>query len=86
MFLKIVLKTPVPESNPIQDGGGQKASPPHYQFFPCIFYKRRNFRLLVLTLLKNWCKISSLYLVPVPNYLAWTKTTPQKVFFLVKSL
>ena len=22
MFLKIVLKTPVPESNPIQDGGG----------------------------------------------------------------
>ena len=28
MFLKIVLKTPVPESNPIQDGGGQKAFPP----------------------------------------------------------
>ena len=36
----------------------------------------------VATLLTDWCKISSLYLVPtVPNYWAWTKTTPQKKRF-----
>ena len=35
----------------------------------------------------HWCKISSSYLVPVPSYWTWTKTTSQKkVFFLVKSL
>ena len=31
-----------------------------------------------LTLLTHWCKISRPYLVPVPNYWTWTKTTPQK--------
>ena len=34
MFLKIVLKTPVPESNPIQDGGGKKPPPPTTSFSP----------------------------------------------------
>ena len=34
MFLQIVLKTPVPESNPIQDGGGKKPSPPTTSFSP----------------------------------------------------
>ena len=29
----------------------------------------------------HWCKISSLYLVPVPNYWTWTKTTGQKKRF-----
>ena len=29
----------------------------------------------------NWCKVSSLYLVAVPNYGTWTKTTPQKMWF-----
>ena len=37
-----------------------------------------NLRLLVLNILPHWCKISSLYLVPIPNYWTWTKTTPQK--------
>ena len=41
------------------------------KFFPC--NKRRHqslktFWLFVLTLFPDWCKISSLYLVPVPNY------------------
>ena len=31
--------------NPIQDGGGQKATPPSHQFFPCNFHKRRNWPL-----------------------------------------
>ena len=39
------------------------------------------FWLLVLTLLLPWCKISSSYLVSVPNYWTWTKTTPQKKRF-----
>ena len=30
--------------NPTQDGGGQKAPPPH-QFFPCNFHKHRNWPL-----------------------------------------
>ena len=36
------------------------------------------FWLLVLILLPHWCKISRPYLLPVPNYWTWTKTTPQK--------
>ena len=28
--------------------------------------------------LPNWCKISIVYLVLVPNYWTWSKTTPQK--------
>ena len=37
----------------------------------------KTFWILVLTIFPHWCKISSLYLVPVPNYWTWTKTTPQ---------
>ena len=37
--------------------------------------------LLVLNLLPHWCKIASLYLVPVRNYWTWTKITPQKKQF-----
>ena len=58
--------------NPIQDGGEGSS----YQFFPL-----KTFWLLVLTLLPYWCKISRLYLVPVPNYWTWTKTTLQKKWF-----
>ena len=36
---------------------------------------------LVLTLFPHWCKISSSYLMSVPNYWTWTKTTPQKKWF-----
>ena len=39
------------------------------------------FWLLVFILLPHWCKISRLYLVPVPNYWAWSKTTHQKKWF-----
>ena len=38
----------------------------------------KTFWFLVLTLLTDWCKISSLYLELVPNYWTWTKITPQK--------
>ena len=64
--------------SPTQDGGTKS---PSLQFSPCNFYKRRTFWLLVLTLLPDRCKISRSYLVPVPNYLTWTKTTPQKKYF-----
>ena len=71
--------------NPIQDGGrGQKDPPPPTRFSsvtsanvgisPQIF-------LTLLTLLPHWCKISNSYLMPVPNYWSWTKTTPQKKQF-----
>ena len=42
----------------------------------------KTFWLLVLTLLPHWYKISSSYLVPVPNYWTWTKTNPQKSSFI----
>ena len=41
----------------------------------------KTFWLLVLILLPHWCKISSLYLVPVANYWTWTNNTPQKKQF-----
>ena len=37
-------------------------------------------------LLPHWCKTSSLYLVPIPNYWIWTKTTPQKMWFFRSNL
>ena len=37
--------------------------------------------LLVFTLLPHWCKILRPYLVPVPSYWTWTKSTPQKNWF-----
>ena len=75
--------------NAIQDGVGQKVPSP-YQFFPCNFYKRRispqNLLTFSFDLLTDWCEISGLYLVPVPNYWTWAKTTAQKrTVFLVKS-
>ena len=33
----------------------------------------------------HWCKISSPYLVLVPNYWTWTKTTPQKKWCFLSS-
>ena len=50
-----------------------------------IFWKSRTFWLLVLTLLPRWCKISSLYLVPVQNYWTWAKTASQKNWFFWSS-
>ena len=41
----------------------------------------QNFLTFSFNPLIDCCKISSLYLVPVPNYWTWTKTTPQKSDF-----
>ena len=41
----------------------------------------KTFKRLVLTLLTHWCKIPRPYLVPLPNYWTWTKTTLQKNWF-----
>ena len=60
--------------NSIQDGGeGWGEKTPSTSFSPVTSTNigtspPHNFLLLVLTLLPHWCKISSLYLVPVPNY------------------
>ena len=59
--------------NPIQDGGGGGGEKtPSTSFSPVtstnIGTSPPKFLLLVLTLLPHWCKISGLYLVPVPNY------------------
>ena len=70
--------------HPIQGGGGKKG-PSLYKLFLCNFYKRSNeqwtFWLLILTLFPHWCKISRLWLVPVPNYWTWTNSTSQKNWF-----
>ena len=63
-------------ANPIQDGwdggGGQKGSPTSFSPVTSTNISSgqppKSFWLLVLTLLSHWCKFSSLYLVPVPNY------------------
>ena len=68
--------------NPIQDGGGRgwgwgkKASATSFSPVTStnVRISLKTFWLLVLTLLTDWCKISSLYLVPVPDYWTWTKT------------
>ena len=62
----------------IQDGGVSFSSltSPNVRLAPKTFW------LLVSTILRRWCKISSSYLIPVSNYWTWTKTTPQnKPFF-----
>ena len=41
----------------------------------------QNFLNFSLTLLTDWCEISSFYLAPLPNDWAWSKTTPEKRFF-----
>ena len=51
-----------------------------YQFFPPVTFKN-------ITLLSHWCKISRPYVVPIPNYLTWTKHTPPKnIFFPAQTL
>ena len=72
--------------NSIQDGGeGWGEKTPSTSFSPVtstnIGTSPPKFLLLVLTLLPHWCEISGLYLVPVPNYSTWTKTTSQKKGF-----
>ena len=37
-------------------------------------------------LLTDWCKIKSLFLVPLPNYWIWIKTTPEKKRFFCSNL
>ena len=72
------------QSNPIQDGRGQKAPPPTSFFsvtFTNIGISPKNFLMFSFHPLPHWRKISSWYLVSVPNYWTWTKTTPQKMRF-----
>ena len=56
--------------NPIQEGEGQKAPPT--SFSPVTSTNVRispeNFLTFSFNPFTDWCKISSLYLVPVPNY------------------
>ena len=56
---------------------GEATKGPLYQFFPCNFYKRRNYLLplkrktfwiLVWPFCQHWYQISSPYLVSVPDY------------------
>ena len=71
--------------NLIQDGGRGAQKGPPTSFSPVtstnVGFGRKTFWILVLILLPNYCKISSSYLVPVPNYWTWTKTTSQKKRF-----
>ena len=71
--------------NPIQDGWGQKDPLPSIGFSPVTSRKvgisPQNFLNFSINFLPHCCIISSLYLVPIPNYLTWTKITPQKKRF-----
>ena len=77
--------------NSIQDGGGwggvgvggwggQKDPPT--SFSPVIStnvgISPKNVLTFSFNPLPHWCKIPSLYLVPVPNHWTWTKTTPRR--------
>ena len=61
-------------------GGGKKASPT--SFFPVISANvgiiPQNFSISSFSPFTTLVYLSSLHLVPVPNYWTWTKTTPQK--------
>ena len=73
-----VIKSPLTLS---RMGGGQKGPPTSFSPVTSTNVKKltpKTFWLLDLTLLTDWCKISSSYLIPVPNYWPWTKTIPQK--------
>ena len=63
-------------------GGGwvQKGSPTSFSpvTLPTQKLAYKTLWLLILTLFPHWCKISRPYLVLLPNYWTWTKTTPQK--------
>ena len=64
-------------------GGGEKAPLPvfHLQLLQTQELAPKTFWIPTLNLLPHLRKILSSYLVPVPNYLIWTKTTPQKSGF-----
>ena len=66
-------------------GEGVRKPPLPTSFSPVISIivglAHKTFWLVFITLLIDWCKISSLYLVPVPNYWTWTKTAPEKKRF-----
>ena len=66
--------------NSIQEG----AKTPPISFPPVSSTKtvtsHKNILTLSLTLLSHWCNVPRLYLVPVPNYWAWTKGTKERFF------
>ena len=83
-LFKIIILSHI-SIKPIQDGE-QKAPPPLLTSFSPVTSTNvrispKTFQLLVLTFLPHWCKISRLYLVPVPDYWIWTKTTRKKKWF-----
>ena len=49
-------------------------------FLSLLFFRRQLLSFL-LTLLPHMCKISKSFLVPVPSYWTWTKTTLKKIVF-----
>ena len=71
--------------------GGKKPPPPSTSFSqvtstnvgisPQNFLNPKTFQILALIAFPHWCKISSLYLMPIQNYWTWTKSTPQKSSF-----
>ena len=64
-------------------GGGQKGPPTSFSRVTSrnVRTSFQNFLTFSFNLLPYWCKISGSYLVPLPNYWTWTKTTPQKKRF-----
>ena len=66
-------------------GWGRKAKRP-LAFFPLWLLQTlelasETFWLLVVTLFPQWRKMSRPYLVPVPDYCTWTKSTLKKIVF-----
>ena len=72
---------------------GEKARPPlPYQFFPStstnVGVSPKNFMTVSCfnPTLSHWYKVSRPCLVPIPSYWTWTKRTPEKLGFFMKSL
>ena len=77
LFMLISFHNKLFYLNPIQHGEGKKDLLPVFPLQLLV----GTFWLLVFTLLPYWCKISSPYLVSIPNYWTWTKSTIQKYWF-----
>ena len=73
--------------NPIQDGEREEKRPPisfSLVTFRNVGISHQNFLTFSFHPFPHWCRISSLYLVPVPIYWTWTKTTLQKMPILYR--
>ena len=87
LIVNALISWPNPKINPIWVGGGgrQKAPPTSFSVvtFTNVGTSPKKFLTFTFNPFAHYCKISSLYLVPIRNYWTWTKTTPQnkKRFF-----